>query len=713
MPHVHRHPQSHSHRSKREQSSQSNLAKAQQFLNSGKVAEAELFFTRAVEADKSSSTALMSLGDFYFKQKNPTKAQASFARITALEPKNAVAWRNLAVSYSSAGNHQQAADAFQRAVLVDPEYTNAYHGLALSLSALNRPLEAIANFQQVIRRTPLDHEALFNFADALGKIGEIHAAEAAYQAAIAIHPNFAVAYCNLGRLYIDTDRNPLALISLAKAIEIAPDFAEGHNNYGVALQRDCRLTEALKHYHCAAALKPDFASAHGNLGSTYLALGDLQLALQSYRRALDVNPNDAAIHSNLLFTMQSDEAAEPAKLFAAYRAFAAHFETPQKAKWAPHTNHPDPSRRLRIGYVSGDLRNHAIAFFIEPILATHDRNQFDLIIYSNHAQYDEVSKRLANLVDRWTPCVHLSDDALAAQIRTDGIDILVDLSGHTAHNRLLTFARKPAPIQSAWMGYGDTTGLDAMDYRITDEWHDPVGLTDPYNSETLMRVGASCTAFKFVDDAPAVVELPALAGKGITLACLNSPRKIRPRVVALWSRILLAQPDATLLLCNAADDTTRLSLLRKFADAGIDASRIQFQPWMALPEFLKLHNRIDLALDPFPYNGCTTSLHAMWMGVPYVTLTGDRAVSRVGAGMLAFAKLQDWITNSEDAYFERVMTALADLPALNTLRQSLRPRLAADNIDRDVRITRELERAYRSMWQTWCAKNSFVTSTHL
>ncbi len=691
-----------SHRSKRERSSLANIAKARHFLDAGQFAEAELYFTRAVDADKSSSAALMNLGDFYFRRQEPVKAQTYFARITALEPKNEIAWRNLGVSCASACDHQKAAEAFQQAVRLAPEYTNAVHGLALSLMALGRPLEAIPHFQHIISRTPQDHEALFNFANALVKIGELNAAEAAFQVAIAAQPGFAVAHCNLGQLYFSRGQTQLAITHLSCAINITPNFFEAHNNLGAAYQREGQLGLALDCYQTAATLRPDFAEAHSNIGSVQLALGNLAAAAKCYRHSLSIKPDNAAVFSDLLFCLQSDESISNAQLFAAHREFAAHFEAPLRQYWPAHTNLPDPARKLRIGYVSGDLRNHAIAFFIEPTLAAHDRTQFEIILYSNHAQFDAVSKRLSQLVDRWTSVLSLNDDALAAQIRDDGIDILIDLSGHTAGNRLLTFARKPAPVQTAWMGYGGTTGLEAMDYRITDEWHDPAGLTDPFNSEKLVRLATGSAAFQFVKTAPPVGNLPALAGHGITLACLNSPRKIRPRVVALWSRILAAHPDASLMLFNSSDAVMVKTLLAQFNASGVDSSRIVFQPWMALPEYLALHSQIDLALDPFPYNGCTTSLHALWMGVPYVTLAGDRAVSRVGAGMLAFAGLEDWITHSEQAYFERVQTALSDLPALNVLRNALRTRLETDALDRPLRITRELEWTYRTMWQKWC-----------
>ncbi|MFO0216480.1 MAG: glycosyltransferase, partial [Burkholderiales bacterium] len=299
-------------------------------------------------------------------------------------------------------------------------------------------------------------------------------------------------------------------------------------------------------------------------------------------------------------------------------------------------------------------------------------------------------------------CLHLSDEQLARQIAADGIDILVDLSGHTAYNRLPVFARKPAPIQVTYIGYAGTTGLDAMDYRITDRWLDPVGMTDQLHSETLVRIPRGNAAFQVAACAPKVGQLPAMNGNGITLACLNNPRKIRQPVVALWSRILTRRPDARLLLGSVSDDAVKTNLLAWFAEGGIDAGRISFQPWMPLNDYLALHQQIDLALDPFPYNGGTTSYHSLSMGVPFVTLAGDRTVSRCGATILATVGLDDWIADNEEAYVQKALGAMEDLPALNVLRQSLRLRLRPADDGRSKRVATEVEDAYRAMWQRWC-----------
>lgn len=680
------------------------LEQAERFAAAGQGLEAERYFNRAIKADGSSSAALVQAGNFYFKQHQPQHAIPLFNRVTQIDPTNAIAWRNLGVGHSAAGEVENAINAFARAVELQPNYGAAHHALALSLMTAGRSLEAIGRFQEVIRLNPHDTDALYNLGNALVLIGEFSAAETAFQVALAHQPNFANAHCNLGKLYYSRNQIVLAREHLKRAVELAPQSAVAHKNLGAVLQHEGKLSEALWFYEAAIERQPDFAEVIGNIGSVRLALGDSVSAAASYRRSLQINPNNAAIFSDMLFCLQNDYSLSNADLFAAHREFAAQFEAPQRYRWPNHTNTPDPQRRLRIGYVSGDLRSHAVAFFLEPILAQRNHAAFEVHLYANHAQVDEVTKRLQRYADTWTPCSHLADDVLAQKIQADGVDILVDLSGHTAYNRLPMFAKKPAPIQVTYIGYGGTTGLEAMDYRITDTALDPIGLTESWNTEELIRLPSGGAAFEGVESAPEPGPLPALAGDGIVLACLNNPRKICAPVIALWSRILLARRDTLLLLGSTSDESLISSLLAQFQAAGVNPSRIVFVPWMPMSDYLALHQKIDLALDPFPYNGGTTSFHSLWMGVPFVTLEGDRTMSRCGMSILTFAELGDWATATEEAYVQKVLTALDDLPALDNLRQSLSRRLRANCKNRSRQITSALESAYRDMWRTWCAR---------
>jgi protein O-GlcNAc transferase len=687
---------------KQQRVSNAHLAQAQRLMAGGALLDAEKYFHRAVDADKTSAQALTQMGNFYFKQHKPQQALPYFVRMTQLTPANAVTWRNLGVAAAAAGEHTQALHAFEQAVALKPDYAVAHHGHALALASQRRHVEAIPVFQTLIALTPKDHEAFYNFANSLVAVGELDAAEAAFQVSLSLQQDFLNAHCNLGKLYFDRNQCDLALLHLRRAVSLAGDQPIPHKNLGAVLQHLGQLSEALACYETARRLDPDSVEVIGNIGSVRLSMGDVAGASVAYSQALAPSPEAGKIFSDYLFCLQNDHTISNETLFAEHQQFAARFEAPLRPLWPQHTNTREPNRRLRIGYVSGDLRNHAVTFFLEPLLRHRNRADFCLFAYSNHAQVDEVTQRLRPMFDHWLQCAHFSHTALAEQIRFDQIDILVDLSGHTAHNRLLTFARKPAPIQVTYLGYGGTTGLTAMDYRITDPWLDPVGVTDDQHSEALVRLPSGAAGFQWVENAPSVNTLPALRGEGVTLACLNNPRKIRPPVVKLWARILAARPETTLMLGNAADPAIQQSLLAQFAENGIAAARVSFQPWMTLGEYLAAHNQIDLALDPFPYNGGTTSFHSLWMGVPFVTLAGNRTMSRVGACILGGIGLNEWVAESEDDYVACVHRALDDLPALNELRLSLRDRLNPAGAPRALAVTQSLEAAYRQMWQRWC-----------
>ena len=657
----------------RRQSSDALLGRAIALAQRGTDDEAELNFERALATDPSSPVALVHTADFYVRRKQPERAIPLFSRLTELQPNNPECWRNLAVGYSSAGDHAHALEAFSRATAIDPNYSIAAEGMARSLIRLGRPRDAVEVLQQVLAREPGNHRALFTLGSTLTEMGELDAAEIAFLQLIIAQPDWAEAHANIGRIHV----------------------LRGAGYHEAALQS---LQTALK-------LKPDLASTLINLGTTLLAMGRVEAAAEALRDALATQPDDARAFSNLLFCLQNDHNISNKALYAEHRRFALRFEAPLKAHWPKHQNSRVPDRKLRVGYVSADLREHPVALFLEPLLIHRDRESFELCFYSNHLQVDAVTERLKGYADEWTSCTHLSDDELAAKIIQDRIDILVDLSGHTGGHRLLTFARKPAPIQATYIGYGGTTGLDAIDYRITDAWLDPEGVTDTLHSEKLARLACGAAAFQGAPGSPPISPLPALNGAGVTLACLNNPRKIRPPAVALWARLLQARTDARLVLGSTSDAGVRDALLAQFVAAGIDASRIQFQPWMAMPQYLASHAHVDIALDPFPYNGGTTSYHSLWMGVPFVTLAGDRTMSRVGAGILGATGLDDWIAQSPDEYIDIVLRKLEDLPELNALRFSLRDRVGAPDRNSPQNVTRALENAYRAMWQRWCAGN--------
>jgi predicted O-linked N-acetylglucosamine transferase (SPINDLY family) len=485
---------------------------------------------------------------------------------------------------------------------------------------------------------------------------------------------------------------------------IKPDYAEAYNNLGNSLRDQGKLDEAIACYRQALLIKPDYAEAYNNLGNSLRDQGKLDEAIACYRQALSIQSDSATTattYSNLLLTMQYMSTVTPAEVFSEHQRYAERYETPLKANWLPHPNSRVPDRRLRIGYVSGDFRNHAVTFFIEPILASHDKSQVEIYCYYNHTRHDSHTERIAAYADHWLVCSWMSDEALADRIRADGIDILVDLSGHTAYNRLPMFARKPAPLQATWIGYAGSTGITAMDYRITKAGMDPPGLTERYHSETLLRLPDTGVAYRPADDCPLVNPLPALTSGEFVFASLNNPIKTNPSVVELWARILNALPHARLMLGSMTDSGTRQRVIDQFGQAGVATDRLILQPRMSLNDYLALHHKIDLALDPFPYNGGTTTMHALWMGVPVITLAGEHTVSRCAVSLLSRVGLDEFITHNEEDYFQLAVRMAQDLPGLDRIRQFLRERMSTSNHGPQT-VTRHLETAYRDIWRKWC-----------
>jgi len=560
--------------------------------------------------------------------------------------------------------------------------------------------QAQALYQQILQADP-------NHPDALQLLGLIehqqgHSAHAItlIQKAILARPTDASFYFNLGNMHQDLGQLDEAIACFKQTLRLQPGFVDAWLGLGTALKAQSRLDEAIESYQRVVAIQPDHPDAHFNLGNAFMAHNQYAQALASFRLAVQLQPDHSGASGNLLFTLQHLVTISPDEVCREHLSYAQRFETPLKRYWRPHPNPRKPGRRLKVGYVSGDFRQHAVAYFIEPILANHDKAVVELYGYANHPLHDAYTERIAAHMDHWLVCNTLSDDELAERIRADGIDILVDLSGHTAHHRLMVFARKPAPVQATYIGYPDTTGLASMDYRITDPWLDPPGLTECYHSETLVRIPGGMS-YRPDPGAPEVNALPALTSGELILASFNNQRKVNPAVVQLWSRILHALPQARLMLGNVNDAPIKQRLLSMFSQNNVAPERLILLAEMPMPDYHLTHHQIDLALDPFPYNGTTTTMQTLWMGVPVITLAGNNAKSRCGVSLMSRVDLPEFICQTEDAYVQCAVKFANDLPTLNAVRQSLRARMTAPQCQPET-ITRQLEAAYRNMWQTWC-----------
>jgi protein O-GlcNAc transferase len=504
---------------------------------------------------------------------------------------------------------------------------------------------------------------------------------------------------------------------LRRALALHRGFAEAEVALGHTLFLQGRYRQAVNRFHRAIGIKPGLAEGHYRLGNALVQLGQIKEAQESYRRAIALKPDNSVAYGNLAFTMNYDGEAGPAELYAAHRAWAALFPPPHTLDRS-YGNDCRPERRLRIGYVSGDFWEHAVAYFFEPLLAAHNRSEFEVFCYSSldEADEDATTARLRLLADHWIRIFRQDDKSVAKRIRADRIDVLVDLGGYTRASRVAVFAIKPAPVQATWLGYLNTTGLAAIDYRISDAIADPEGEADQFNSETLVRLRPPFLCYRPFDKAPSVSALPARTSRHITFGSFNNLPKLTPGVISLWAILLHAVPDSRLVIKTEQmnDATTARKLRSRFADEGIAPNRIDFLgTQVSTADHLSRYGLIDIALDTFPFNGVTTTCEALWMGVPVVTLRGDRPYGRVGASLLTSIGLQECVAETAEAYVRKAANLGADLFRLEEFRSSLRDRMRRSPLCDGTGFARAMEQAYRRMWERRCmqrasSRNNFV-----
>lgn len=514
-------------------------------------------------------------------------------------------------------------------------------------------------------------------------------------------PDRALYFAGLGSLLMMMEDNEGAQSALEKALELDPELPVAHSNLAGYFHRRSRYAEAMRHADRALEIDPNCAGAHVNRGQILKSLGRLHAAIEAYDRAIALTPQDIDAHSNRLFT-KLYAGDIPAEDYAAdAQAFGRRFADPLLRR-RPFRHDRDPTRRLKVGFVSGDLCAHAVARFLEPFLEEFDRTAFKTHAYMTRVAEDHISDRLRPLFDHWLNIAGLRDDAAADRIEADGIDILVDLSGHSAFHRLLLFARKPAPIQVTWMGHPATTGLSAIDYRLTDTVQDGEG-ADALHTETLWRLPLLSATYRFADDLPPVRTRAPFEDNGyVTFGVLNRFEKVSDAALQAWGRILSAVPDARLFMVVGDVETpeVRQQVDERLGRAGIDLTRLILQPRVNSGYF-DLYHRVDISLDAFPYNGGTTSCDTLSMGVPFITLCGRTAPERAGAVVLGAVGLDELVTRTEDAYVALAVALATDRARLTRLRVGLRERMLASPMTDHARLAGEVAKAFRAMWIRW------------
>ncbi len=637
------------------------------------------------------------------------EAESLCRQILVMDPRHAESLHVLGVIAQQLGRSDVAVDLLRQSIALKPNDPQAYGNLGVALKDTRQWDEAIAAYRQAIALRPNLPEAYSNLGNLLRNTGRLEEAIAACGQAIALRAHFPEAHNNLGLAFHESGRLEQAIASYRNAIALKPNYPEAHGNLGLSLYDKGRLDEAIASYRQAIALKPNNPEVLSNLGNALKDTGQVEAAIAAHREAIAITPAFPEAHSNLLFTLNYQPGSDPRAIAEEHRRWDQQHAEPLRRFILPHPNLRDPERRLRVGYVSADFREHPVAYFLENLLAAHDPSQVEVSCFSNVVQPDEVTDRLRQYATYWHCIVGMPDAQVVELIRHNEIDILVDLAGHSAGNRLLVFARRPAPVQASWLGYPNTTGLGAMDFRLTDDYADPPGTTERFQTERLVRLPRCAWCFHPSEKAPAVNAPPAVNAGHITFGCFNAMPKINGSVLKLWSQILVAVPGSRLLLKNAAfrESSAQQRVRGALEDSGIAPKRLELIGRVTdVCGHLSFYGKVDIALDTYPYHGTTTTCEAMWMGVPVVSLAGDTHVSRVGVSLLSNTGLAELVAESPEDYVRRATGLAMDLPRLTELRNTLRERMKGSALMDSPAFARDIETAYRQMWRQWCAKHA-------
>lgn len=670
-----------------------SLNAAIELHRAGRLQEAEAAYKDILAEDPSHAEALHYLGLIAHQRGRNDLAAELIGKSLAADDRHAVHHYNFGEVLRALGRFERAVASYRRALEINPQSAEAHNSIGVVLEEQGRGVEAVESYHRSLALNPGYAEAHFNLGNALRGIGRTNEAIASYRRAITINPAYDAAHANLGVALESRNRLDEAIQSYLRA----PDFADALNNLGVARHKQGRLDEAVASYRRALEINPAFAEAHSNLGSV---LGDKGLIAESiacFRRALEIDPGFAAAHSNVIFNQFYDPSVDMAGQQEERRLWNERFALPAASRIKPHLNNRDPHRRLRIGYVSADFKRHSACQGFAPLIIGHDRSRFDVVCYVGNSVSDAMTETLRAAATLWRPVFGMADGEMAEVIRKDGIDILVDLSGHTNGNRLMVFAEKPAPVQVT--GIGDMApGLSAIDYRITVPAYtrpeeEPLFPEKPIYLRT-------CFGFAPPAATPPAVPPPRLESKTVTFGCLNRFSKVSDDVLSLWAAVLQDVAGSRLLIKYGQMDepAIRRRVIDFFAERGIAAERLILLGRTPQPEHLATYGRIDIALDTFPQGGGMTTLESLWMGVPVVGLADDAKIdNRMIRVFCEPLGLGEWVAANADEYRAIAVRWAERTDELAELRRGLRGRI----FDLYSRFTRDMEEAYGIIWKRW------------
>lgn len=655
---------------------QQALDLAMEHHRSGRLAEAEHIYRQLIQCQPNNPDPIHLLGLVAYHARHYAPARELIERAIAMNPNIARYHNNLGTILIDLGEHDRALAAYAEALRLEPGTAGPWYNIGVVRTQQSKWPLAVEAYRNSLKLDPDYPACALNLGTALAASGQIEAAIALYRAELLRRPTDAAITTNLGNLFKEIGDMDTAIATYRAALVLLPDDPVTYNNLAVALKDQ----------------------------------GQIEASISAYRRSLEFNPASIAVHSNLILTLFFDPATEPATIEAEQRRWNRAHVDPLRPQHRPHANDRSPERRLKLGYISADFRDHVVGRALLPVFERHDRAQFEVVCYSA-SQPDAVSQRFISRADLWRDITNVSDEQVSTQIRADGIDILVDLGLHTSDHRLGVFARKPAPVQVSWLGYPGTTGVETIDYRFTDSFLEPSATESTASSETPFRLPDCWSCYEPPAGFPAVGALPALSTGHVTFGSFNNFCKINEQVLDTWTQILRATEGSRLMLLTKSGSHRQwaASFLR---ERGIDPQRLDFHDYISAVEgrsqgdFLRRYEQIDVALDTFPYNGMTTTCDALWMGVPVVSLVGKVSLGRAGLSLLSNVGLPELAVSSIEEYVSVAAKLAHDLPRLTALRASLRGRMEASPLLDAERLARHVETAYREMWRRWCASDA-------
>ena len=672
------------------------------FNRANKIPEALYTVQKSVELNPNDIESYKKLSFILQKLGKLNEAEESYKKILILKPDSIEVYNYLGVLQYEQGKFIDAEASYRKMIALKPDFAEVYNNLGNTLNEQGKFIEAEASFRKAIILKPEYFEVYYNMGIMLNVQHKFNEAEESYKKALAIKPDYVEAYNNLGNTLNEQGKFIEAEVSFRKAIALKPDHVVAYNNLGITLDEQGKFIEAEASFRKAIALKPDYTEAYSNLGKILHELGKLEEAIENYDKAIKSKVDYFKAYNNKNFCLNYSSSYSPLYIYTQHLKFEKQFggfkaKSPLSVKIKKKSN-----ERLRIGYVSGDFRVHSVAYFFKPLLQNHNSHVVETFCYYNNNFIDKITNNIMTTCDHWRSIFGITDSEIFKIIRKDKIDILVDLSGHTGKNNLLVFAQKPAPIQVTWLGYPNTTGLSSIDYRFTDIIADPIGEADDLHSEKLLRLPNGFLCFQGNEKVLSKSDPPQTHYDYITFGSFNNLSKITSEVIDVWSKILNLIPKSHLILKCRKLKHNKDYYYELFKNKGIDKDRIQlYEHLPSTSDHLELYNSVDIGLDPFPYNGATTTCEALWMGVPVITLLGDSHAGRVGASILTNVGLKDFIARDIDSYINLAVKMSANTKKLKEIRMTLRRQMQESLLCDARSFTDNVETSYKDMWHNY------------